>query len=800
MLSITTFLFHPCEKRDALNSANKLHSLQAVSPDERSFIDRTLRLSHMNKISRTALLIAFLVLIALTTLSVSPSYAQAIIPSEQSTAFQDVAHVEPQLLEELTSASNNISFLIMLKGQPDVEQVLANVQLNGRVGAASRIERGRALYNSLTTDAVKKQQGVVALLESKNAPYTQFYITNMIETKGDIKLVNALRRHPDVEELIPNPWIRGTLSASDESATTETTSARYIRKSWSWLTELAIPEGDEEPEMTLSASNLIQPYGLGFTGAPNVWAQGIKGQGIVIASQDTGVEWDHPAIKTKYRGWDATTSVASHVYHWFDPWGTQSRPTNGCENNAQIPCDDHGHGTHTVGTLLGDTGVGGIVIGMAPDAEWIGCRNMARGIGTIASYTACFEFFLAPYPQGGNKMTDGDPALAPHIVNNSWSCPPEEGCQADSLHQVVQTVRAAGIMVIGAAGNEGKKTVDSCSTVMNPIAIYDETYSIGAHDVNGDITEFSSRGPVTIDGSGRAKPDITAPGAQIESATPLYKNSTGYSTSSGTSMASPHVAGAAALLWSAAPRLVGEVSLTEEVLSKSATPVLSNACGEGDAPVAPNHTYGFGRLNVEAAVALAQTPASAEVTLLNCNGLALPHALVTLTDEFTGYRYEARTNGSGVASIPQVFATSAGDAFTLAAQAGIASLPSSTVDIAANADFTTTLQATTSCAQPLPLNINVEQGDNRASISFATIVLTSVETGLTYPTQTDSAGNASFPSLYQGEYEVTISAGEHSFEPAMITIPEPGSTTMPPQTFTSVVQSDLQAFMPLIFK
>lgn len=755
-------------------------------------------------------IITLTLLLIVGTICINPPslYAQAIIPAqqtqpEQPLAEQGLAQINHFLQKQLETSSQDISFLVILKEQPNVEKVLVNAQLKGQIGAASRAARATALYNSLTSDAMKKQQSVRALLDLKNASYTQFYIVNMIEVLGDLELVNQLRHHPDVDRLIANPWVRGQLMVEDMSVATGTTSARYIHKSWSWLTELEIPEKDQpfaQPEMTVSAANLAQPYGLSFTGAPNVWAQGYTGQGIVVASQDTGIEWDHPALKEKYRGWNAGLGTVTHTNQWYDPWDNGGRPT-ACEDDAQVPCDDHGHGTHTVGTMLGDTGIGGTVIGMAPDAQWIGCRNMINGTGTIGSYTACFEFFLAPYPQGGNKMTDGNPALAPHVINNSWSCPPEEGCDPDSLLQVVETVRAAGIMVVGAAGNEGNSSSNSCSTVKNPIAIYDSTFSIGAHNSNGEITNFSSRGPVTIDGSGRAKPDLSAPGYAVESAVPLYKNANGYSTSSGTSMASPHVAGAAALIWSAAPQLIGEVDLTEEILIKSATPVPSNMCGEGPSPISPNYTYGFGRLNVEAAVAMAQKPASASVTLLNCDGAALPDALVTLTDGYTGYQYSARTNGVGVASIPYIYASSAGNnIFMLEATAGMANILPSAKTLAAGGSLIETIQVTSSCAQPLPLEIFVEKGDDGTAIPLAIIKLTSVDTGLLYSAQTDANGNATLPNMYQGAYEAEIDAVGYTFEDTMITIASVGTTTMPPQIFTSIVKSNQQAFMPMIFQ
>ena len=300
---------------------------------------------------------------------------------------------------------------------------------------------------------------------------------------------------------------------------------------------------------------------------------GFTGQGITVASQDTGVQWDHPALRPHYRGVSGSgpSEVITHTYNWLDarPDGVSVDPCEGSDG----PCDDYGHGTHTVGTMVGETAA--ITYGVAPGAQWMGCRNMRGGVGSPESYTTCFEFFLAPYPPDGDPFTDGQPALAPDIINNSWGCPPNEGCNTDSLRQVVETVRAAGLMVVASAGNVG---YTGCSSVKDPIAIYDATFTVGAVDASGNIAPFSSRGPVTADGSGRLKPDLTAPGVNILS---TYRYS-GTSTVSGTSMASPHVAGAVALIWSAAPWLIGDPTLTEQVLLKSATPVYTSLCGDGN--------------------------------------------------------------------------------------------------------------------------------------------------------------------------------------------------------------------------
>jgi subtilisin family serine protease len=448
----------------------------------------------------------------------------------------------------------------------------------------------------------------------------------MIEVSGDDEVAEALRRRPEVDRLAANPQVNGRQLLA------------LPQPKRGWLAQLTLPEAQASPNT---------PYGVAYTHAPEVWELGFRGQGIVIASQDTGVQWNHPALQAHYRGWDSVAGNASHLYNWYDAWDNDS-PADRCDDDPQIPCDDNGHGTHTVGTMLGDaTPASGTVLGMAPEAQWMGCRNMLNGVGAPASYATCFEFFLAPYPQHGDKFTDGRPDLAPHIINNSWSCPPEEGCDVESLRQVVETVRAAGQFVVSSAGNDGG---NGCSSVINPIALYDAVFSVGAHDDNGHIASFSSRGPVTIDGSRRLKPEITAPGVSVYSS----YNGGGYATLSGTSMAAPHVAGAVALLWSAAPELIGQIELTEQVLIKTATPVADNRCGEADGAV-PNYTYGFGRLDVLAAIETAQRPSSLTVSTVDVAGAPMQDIEVELVDRYTDYVFHAQTGANGKADFSLLY-------------------------------------------------------------------------------------------------------------------------------------------------
>jgi subtilisin family serine protease len=275
-----------------------------------------------------------------------------------------------------------------------------------------------------------------------------------------------------------------------------------------------------------------------------------------------------------------------------------------------------------MGTILGDDGSGN-QIGMAPGAQWIGCRNMRRGLGNPASYTDCMEFLLAPYPLGGDAFAEGDVALAPHVINNSWGCPDIEGCDDDVLEPATAALRAAGIMMVVSAGNDGP----GCQTVLEPPARYDNVFSVGATDNLGQITGFSSRGPVP-GGEALLKPDIAAPGADIRSSVP----GGGYGLADGTSMAGPHVAGLVALLWSANPALVGNIDATEQIIRQSATPAEVNGacavdlqqprelslldeleaatststCACGEVSGTPNNVYGWGKIDALRAVELAR--------------------------------------------------------------------------------------------------------------------------------------------------------------------------------------------------
>jgi serine protease AprX len=455
-----------------------------------------------------------------------------------------VSKIDSRVLAQLAGGGQS-DFLVVLGDQAD---------LSGAAGLASKIEKGRYVYHTLLKKAQGTQRPLIAWLQAQHVEYRAFYIVNMVWVAGGLSLAQALAARADVARIDANPLMKGV----------ESTSA---------ATQAPAPAGIE-PNVT-------------YVHADQLWALGFTGQGIVIGSGDTGIQWDHPALKPHYRGWNG--AAADHNFNWHDSIHTGG---GSCGHDAVAPCDDLHHGTHTMGTAVGDDG-GSNQIGVAPGAKWIGCRNMDQGNGTPARYIECFQFFLAPYPITGT-VSDGNPDLAPDVTTNSWTCPISEGCTTgNELLAAIQAQQAAGIMTVVAAGNYGP----SCSTVREAPSIYGEAYTVGALNTGSDtIASFSSRGPVTIDGSNRRKPDITAPGTNVRSSIPINIYSNQFS---GTSMATPHVAGAAALLWSAVPGLRGQITLTEQILNDSAVHLASTDCGSSGWP---NNTFGYGRLDVKAAL------------------------------------------------------------------------------------------------------------------------------------------------------------------------------------------------------
>ncbi len=482
------------------------------------------------------------------------------------------ARVDPRIFAA-TEPGATASFLVVLRSQAD---------LAGASAIHDRKERARFVYDALVAQAESEQAPLRARLDAAAARYRAFFLVNMLEVEGNEDLARSLAARPDVSSIAPNFAFRPVPAPRPPEA--QAAGAR------------------------LEVASSVEPN-IEKIGAPEIWSRGFTGQGIVVGMADTGVVWDHPALKTHYRGFDGV--AATHDYNWHDAIH-DARPTNLCGSNAPTPCDDDGHGTSTASLAVGDDGAGNQV-GAAPGARFMACRNMDQGDGTPARYTECFQFFLAPTDHNGQNAR---PELGADIISNSWGCPASEGCtDANVLKTVVENMQAAGIFVAVAASNGGP----ACATIDVP-ALYDAAFAVGATALDDSIASFSSRGPVTADGSNRLKPDLCAPGVALRVAVTSGGYSGGFS---GTSGSTPEVAGAVALLWSAVPSLAGHPATTANLLRGSAIALSATQdCDPYPGSSIPNAVFGYGRLDIVRAVDLAApsgrmavTPASRQRTV-----------------------------------------------------------------------------------------------------------------------------------------------------------------------------------------
>lgn len=399
------------------------------------------------------------------------------------------------------------------------------VELTGRADFTTlpleKETRHMAVIDRLQQVAQESQADLLLELDAlQNAGtvlrYRPFWIVNGVAVTAEQAVIDELATRPGVANIIVDETIEADL-----------------------------------PETVPAGASGSRPWGIERVRAPQVWGGlGVDGAGVVVANMDTGVDWLHPDLAANYRG----QGTGTHVGHWFDA----------SSNGYGVPTDQEGHGTHVMGTLAGQNG-----IGVAPGAQWVAVRIFNDdNLATLSGIHAAFEWLLAPA---------GDPALAPDVVNGSW------GNASGSLDFVddVAALEAAGIVPVFSAGNSGPE-----GTVGSP-GSYADVLTAAASDRRETIAWFSSVGPSPF--TDQIKPMIAAPGARVLSAVA----GGGYGFKNGTSMAAPHVAGAAALLLSADPTL-GRASLTEILTSSVSTANFAEPL--------PNFVAGWGRLDVYGAV------------------------------------------------------------------------------------------------------------------------------------------------------------------------------------------------------
>jgi subtilisin family serine protease len=462
------------------------------------------------------------------------------------------AAVAPQLQLQLDAADRDemVKAIVVLKSQADLASVHKLTRKN-RPGAAARILRAHADHTQRPLRALlglRRAQGLISDIEP-------LWIVNAIAVTATPAVISELAAHPDVREIRP---------------------------------DLVVPA----PQTADMATSAPADANVALVNAPALWDLGYRGQGIVVANMDTGVDVTHPDLASRWRG--GTNS-------WYDPNG----------EHPATPTDVSGHGTWTMGVMVGGD-AGGSSVGVAPDATWIAVKIFNdRGAATSTGIHQGFQWLLDP---------DGNPATAdaPDVVNNSWAMS-ASGCVLD-FEPDLASLRTAGILPVFAAGNYGPLRGSSSSPANNP-----EAFAVGATDDADALYPYSSRGPSSC--GQPVYPQLAAPGVGIHT-TDLYGL---YADPTGTSVAAPHVAGALALLLQAFPGMS---------VDRQAAALESGAADLG--AVGPDNDYGYGRLDALAAyqwLATAQdfTPSVSPSSASTAAGGAVSYTVsVSPVNGFTG--------------------------------------------------------------------------------------------------------------------------------------------------------------------
>lgn len=541
--------------------------------------------------------------------------------------------------------------------------------------------RGEAVYKSLTNAAKSGQASLRTTLDQKHVSYKSFWAVNALRVVADDATINEIKGRSDVASVVDDYRIE-------------------------------IPEPN--PGRVEQAVQGIE-WNIANVRAPEAWNSfGTRGEGVVVATIDTGVQYDHPALARQYRGHNADGSI-DHNYNWFDP----------AMMCGGAPCDNAGHGTHTMGTIVGDDG-GDNQIGMAPGARWIAAKGCEDFSCSLESLIAAGQWMLAPTDSSGANPR---PDLRPNIVSNSWG----GGGGSDFYRDIVNAWVAAGMFPVFANGNAGS----SCGSSGSP-GDYPESYSAGAYDINNLIADFSSRGASFY---GVVKPNISAPGVNVRSSVP----GNGYEAFDGTSMATPHVAGAVALLWSAAPAVAGDIAATRELLNTGAVDHEDLSCG-GDP--GNNNVYGEGQLDIVSTLDIAPIGPTGYLagTVQSDAGLPIAGADLTVTGDHVRHVHSGLAGDYSV-RLPV-------GSFQVTAHA-FGYLPSDATNVDVQQDATTQLDITMTTAPTFAVEGTITDSDG-TPVEGATVSLpgTPLE-----PVLSDDIGFFVFPTVPVGDYHLTASAG-----------------------------------------
>ena len=440
-----------------------------------------------------------------------------------TTASAQKIHVDLQLELNKLDDSEFVSALVYLPQRVAVNQLSRELAIQ----KMPRSARHEKVVTSLQQVAVQSQPELMQELQQLQATggvsrIQSFWIVNAISVRASKETIIQLAERGDVKSI----YLDYPIERIEEVATRPSRVGAGDGG--------GVATGGSSPEPGLTAIR-----------APEVWALGITGNGVLVSSIDTGVSGNHPALNTRWAGTANPAYAGNPQWAWFDPFTSTSTPASFGSS----------HGSHTMGTICG--GAPGDQIGVAPDAQWIHAASIDRGGSfgeTISDAILSFQWIADP---------DGDPATdfdVPCVCSNSWGVTGFHGVDDcdEEFWQFVDAIEAAGCLVVFAAGNEGdsgfgvRRPADRATTEYQTLAVA----AVDGNNSDFPIAGFSSRGPsfCTPDGSMAIKPDIAAPGVAVRSCDSFN----GYQESSGTSMAAPHIAGVVALISEANPNLTSD--------------------------------------------------------------------------------------------------------------------------------------------------------------------------------------------------------------------------------------------------
>jgi bacillopeptidase F len=431
--------------------------------------------------------------------------AAVLVLCSSGNLFAEKLSMQLQAVMKNATAGDKIPVIITFPRRADISRF------------ANHPKRSRRLHinRALRSRAARTQRPVRQLLRDNRAQNLKsLWMTNKLAVEVDAQLVNKLARMPQIETILLDETIH----------LPEVTNVRL-----------------EDPQ-----------WNIEMIGAPALWRMGVTGEGIVVATIDSGVDIDHPALGDNWRG---------GANSWYD-----------VRDGQTVPYDDNGHGTQVMGVIAGAAGVG-----VAPGLRWIAAKVFDRNNnGTASDVHLALQWVLDP---------DNDPNTddAPDIVSNSWNLRDTTGQCIDEFADDIRTLRAAGIAVVFAAGNDGPYPASGPSP-----ANYADTLSVGAINADFQIALFSSRGPSACHND--IFPNLVAPGLTITTTDLSFGGMDNYATVNGTSFAAPHAAGAMALLMAA----FGEAGVEDIQHALQQTALDMGETG-------PDYDYGYGCLDVAAA-------------------------------------------------------------------------------------------------------------------------------------------------------------------------------------------------------